>query len=174
MFEDWGAISSLVTGGLSGLLGTAVTGVAGYFRKDQEHKQAVEMRRLDLEEMDKEAALEAGRQALALEQQALSATRDTQVESYREATTRLTEGQALSKGQLWLMVFADFVRALMRPGVTIYSLHLLGSMQARALPNSAVFANSTYALIYIAVTASVWWYGARTLERFMGKPGATR
>ena len=146
------AIVALLSGGATGLLGTALTGVLGFFKQKQANKQMLQMREMDLKEIELEAASAEKRMALDAEREALSG-------SYADARTFISKGMELTKGQKWIVVFVDLVRGLMRPAITIYFMVMAFSIYG-------VDDDLTRAtILYISTSTILWWFGTRPNEK---------
>ena len=134
-------ISSLIAGGITGLIGTAVQSVANYKGKklelEIENARAtteVAIKNAEAKIMAQEwaartqvAAVEAGAKEAAADAEAFAA-------SFNEPK-RYAEGLRLSPLQAWAMVALDFVRGMVRPGLTLYLciLTTLIYVQARSM-----------------------------------------
>lgn len=163
--------SSVITGGFSGLLGTALSGAMGYLQTRQRHKQALEMRSVDIEEMRLEAETAQKRAALELEARTSEADSEALQASYRAASTRWTEGMTVSSGQSWVLVFIDMVRGLMRPALTLLYLYGTYAVWRSLAPGSEESMHVAHAMIYLATTSTLWWFGSRHVEKAMGRHG---
>ena len=150
-------LASILAGGATGLLGTAITGVMGYFERKQRHAQEMELRKIDMQIAKSEAA-SAERVAAIEAESAESAAQWRALEgSYNAATKRWGSGDSP-----WLTV-VDVVRGLMRPVLTLGSLILVAviyfysdipvadDMQVQIINTS----------LYISTTCVLWWFGSR-------------
>lgn len=157
------ALMAILTGGATGLLGTALGFAAEYLTARQTHAHEVELRRFDMELARVEAA-SAERAAVAAAETAESAAAWSALEaSYRESGARL--GSADSP---WL-TFVDVVRGLLRPLLTLGSLALvaamyftLGSTDIEILDIRPRIVDTA---LYVATTCVLWWFGARSLDK---------
>ena len=157
------ALMAILTGGATGLLGTALGFAAEYLTARQTHAYEVELRRFDMELARVEAA-SAERAAAAAAETAESAAAWSALEaSYRESGARL--GSADSP---WL-TFVDVVRGLLRPLLTLGSLALvaamyftLGSTDIEILDIRPRIVDTA---LYVATTCVLWWFGARSLDK---------
>ena len=127
---------SFLTGGASGLLGTVLSGVMSFFQARQRHQQALEMRKIDLEEMRMEAESAERVAALDLEARTNEADAKALAASYREASSRWSKGLALTPAQAWVMVGIDAIRGLMRPTLTLFYLYGTYAIWAAVQPGS--------------------------------------
>lgn len=176
---DWlGNIAgSILGGGVTGLLGVAVQRFFDLKNKQQDlevlklkGEQELALRRIDHEIMQSEwaqrvrvAEVEAtGKEAVA-DSQAFAASFN---EPQRYATGKLNSTQT------WLMVILDFVRGIIRPGLTLYlcALTTLVYLHARQVQTQSwVSPDEAYALtkqivgtiLYLCTTCILWWFGVR-------------
>ena len=179
---DWlntalGTIGSVVSGGLTGLLGI---GVQRYF--DMKNKQ------LDLQIMDKKHAHElamkkadaeivaqewAARTQIAMDEnrsQVEVADSQAFAASFNEPV-RFSDGIKPNSAQAWLLVILDFIRGIVRPGLTMYLCALTTAVyfKASALVDPAldgvqyfkIVSEVVDTILYLFVTCSCWWFGVR-------------
>ena len=151
------ALLSILTGGATGLLGTALSAGIGYFERRQRYQQEMELRRLDLEitraeseSAERIAAIEAESNDNAAAMKALEA-------SHRSATVRWSRGDSA-----WF-VFVDVVRGLIRPVLTLGFLGLAAAIYFRLPvdPSVDVGARLIDTVLYLATTTTLWWFGTR-------------
>ncbi len=157
-------LTSFMTGGLSGILGGVLTGLLSYFQERQKHKQRLEMRRLDIEEIRLEAESAEKIAALDLEARTSEADAKVMAASYREASTRWSKGLTLTPAQAWVMVGIDTVRSLMRPGLTAFTVYVMFRIWHDI---GADVLDAAHAFIYIGTTCSLWWFGSRQIDKAM-------
>jgi hypothetical protein len=176
-----GALSAVVSGGMTGILGVVVQRIADYKNKqldlqlmDKKHTHEVKMREVDALIMQQEwaartevASIEAaGREAVA-DSQAFAA-------SFNEPS-RYSEGAKFTDNQAWLMVILDFIRGIVRPGLTIYLCILTTFVYFEAkglLANSPINETQAYEIIkliigtilYLTTTCLLWWFGSRNKQ----------
>ena len=155
---------SVLTGGATGLLGTALSAVVDYFQARQRHAQELDLRRLDIEIAKTEAdgaervaAIEVEGEREAAEWNALEA-------SYREAGARMSR-----PGDGFLMRFVDFVRGMTRPALTWCLLGLVGAIYfllgATDKHAAALQPRIVETVLYLATAAVLWWFGQRQIEK---------
>jgi len=183
MLEILGAIfGSIFSGGATGLIGIAVQRYADY--KNRQQNIEIERMRLDneikLREMDarimaqewaartKVAEVEAaGREAVA-DSEAFAV-------SLKSEPMRYAEGVRLSKAQRWIMVFLDFLRGIVRPGLTLYlcALTTMIYIQARELLSQEDLTSSEAleierliisTILYLTTTCILWHFGTRNKQ----------
>ena len=158
---------SFLTGGASGLLGTVLSGVMTFFQAKQRHQQAVEMRHMDLEEMRLETETAEKRAALELEARTAEADAKALAASYREAGSRWSKGLTLTPLQVWVMVFIDAIRGLMRPALTLFYLYGTYAIWSAVTPGAEDGLHAAHAMVYLSTTCTLWWFGSRHVERAM-------
>lgn len=189
-----------ILGGVSGLLGSAVTAYSNYKiqKLANEHKQA--MANLELEKMDREkeimlAEAEANMRITEVQTEAQIDIADSQVyieslkaaqkEAFSDATLqKLLEGGKFSRfiGNILSFLFGlvDFIKRLIRPGLTVYFVVLTSLItyvawdvvdkhQADLDPTQviALFDEVTTIIIYLTVTIVTWWFGDRRMAKFL-------
>ncbi len=158
---------SFLTGGASGLIGTVLSGVMSFFQARQRHQQALEMRKIDLEEMRMEAESAERVAALDLEARTNEADAKALAASYREASSRWSKGLDLTPAQGWVLILIDAIRGLMRPTLTLFYLYGTYAIWAAVLPGSEDGQHASQAMVYLSTTCTLWWFGSRHVERAM-------
>lgn len=138
-------LGNVASGGLLGLLGTAVNFGLGYFQKKQEHAQYIERAKL---EGELNAAKTAGEVAVARESGAAAAF-----------TASVNTEASIGKTYQWV----NAVRALTRPGLTLLLLCLTWVLyySADEFTQSYIAQN----IVITAVASVTWWFGQRQLDR---------
>ena len=167
-------LTSLLAGGLTGLLGTVLTGGLKIFHKRQAHRQEIELRKIDLSMINAEAAAAERVAVIEAESEKAQAEYDALQASYKEAATRFTEGYRMSSAQVWVLLGIDVVRGLMRPALTLFLVistttiyfSLTGAMD---LPAVEMQERIIATLLYLTTTCVTWWFGGRTVEKTMAK-----
>ncbi len=152
---------SLLTGSATGVLGTLLSAGLGFFQKRQDHRQEIELRRLDIELAQTEAEA-AGRiaaiEAESGEQQAAMAALE---ESYREAARRWSRPD-----DGWLMQLVDAIRGLTRPGLTLLFVGLTGAIWFTLTPDDAdIRQRIVMTVLSLTTTCVVWWFGGRMADK---------
>ncbi|MYE02056.1 MAG: hypothetical protein F4Y03_12420 [Alphaproteobacteria bacterium] len=149
-------VPTLLSGGLTGLLGSIFSRVTDFYERKQAHAHEVELRRLDNEVAKTEAAgAEAAARAQAEGEAETAAFRALEA-SYRDASQRLT------KGDSWLMLFADFVRTMLRPGVTWVLIGLCAAIYwTLGHGDESLRSQLVHMVIYLTETVVLWWFGTR-------------
>lgn len=176
-----GGITSIATGGLTGLFGTAIGAVFTYKSKQldielQKEKYAndVAMKDLDSKIMAQEWASRT--QVAQVNADAQKDTEDSKAfaASLTSEPQRYAEGPLTSK-QNWFMVLLDFFKGLIRPSLTLYlaGLTTLIYLQAEALIGHGITPDQANGLIvkiidtvlYLTTTVILWWFGSRAHDK---------
>ena len=163
-------VTSILTGGATGLIGTGLSFITQYFQAKQRHAQELELRRLDNELAQTEAAGAARVAELQLESDQAQAELSAFQESYREAARRWSV-----PGNGFLMKFVDFMRGMTRPALTwgfvaLTAIIYFGLGDADAVVDGvAVKARIIDTVLYLTTTCVLWWFGARQLAKGPGK-----
>jgi len=186
------ALGTVLTGGLTGLLGSALTTTFGFFNQKAKNKHELAMRKLDHELMVKEA--EIGMQVTEAELQGDLAL--SMEESRREALKQTAQdklaGTTLDKlfDHKWTTPFGvfiavlfgllDFIKGFIRPGMTLYMTVLvtmiyLSAKQTLNQPGLGLTAPQALELIhqlldtvmFVFTTITLWWFGERAPARIM-------
>lgn len=171
-----GLITSAFGGGLTGLIGGVVDKVFTYKTKKLEIEQnrerfahEVNMRKADAEIMKEEwaartkvAEVEGAAKVDVADAAAFSA-------SFNEPA-RYSQGD-LSTKQNWLMVALDFIRGIVRPGLTVYlcAITTILYIKAQNLVPSEIPVDRavnmvqeiTNTIMYLTSTCVLWWFGTR-------------
>ena len=164
MFEFLGEVAgvagAVLTGGASGLLGTAVSAATKFFQRRQAHRHEVELRKLDMEHARIEAAGFERAAAVEVEGERERAAWSALEASYREAATRWSRGDSP-----WL-VSVDVVRGLTRPVLTFMFVGITATIYfTLATQYEGVRWAIIHTVLYLTMTTVVWWFGARQLDK---------
>ena len=156
---------AVLSGGVTGLLGTAISGAIDFFQARQRHRQEVELRELDIKlarveanAAEKIAGIEAESARGAADAEALRA-------SYREAAQRWSR-----PGDAWPVQLVDFVRGMTRPALTWGLVGLVAAIYFGLAATSetgivALRARIVDTVLYLATAAVLWWFGQRQIEK---------
>jgi len=184
-----GTLSSVLSGGLTGLLGVAIQRYAD-FKAEQIKLEASRLLyghnenilRLNLEGARQEWA---GRVQVAQEEgDAKRDVADSQAfaASFRSEPLRYTEGIRAPGGRIgaagWLMMaFTDMVRGCVRPALTVYLCILTTLIYYEAsglidefglklgvVEASAIIKRIIDTILYLTTTCVLWWFGTRNKE----------
>lgn len=186
MLELLGTVfSSIVAGGMTGILGVVVQRFFDMKNKtldmqliEKKHAHEVQMKRVDAEIMDKEFANRT--QVANIEATSREAVADAQAfaSSFNEPQ-RYSDSVKPSLGQAWLLVILDFIRGIVRPALTVYlcAVTTLIYLNAKAtideypMPHEdAVNLINTVVntILYLCSTCVLWWFGTRNKQKAPG------
>ncbi len=183
------AISSILSGGATGLLGVAFQRFFDFLkvkqeiemkRLDQAHEIA--LRRADAEIMAQEwaartqvATIEAGSREAVAAENSFAASFAMEPKQY---SARVKPGPVAG----FLLVLLDFLRGIVRPGLTVYLcvITTLIYLEARAILAAIDWALDTAqavsiherivaTILYLTTTCVLWWFGTRNKQKPPGK-----
>jgi len=174
-----GLLSSVLSGGLTGILGAGIQRFADFMNKKQDIKimelkfaQEVKLKEVDASIMREEwaqrtkvAEVEGAAKVSVAEQEAFAKSFEMEPQRYSE---KVKPGAVAG----FMLVLIDFIRGLVRPGLTIYLcvLTTLIYFQARALLNDqalspaeamALTTTITETVLYLFTTVTLWYFGTR-------------
>lgn len=170
------SVLSVLSGGATGLIGTAIQSIYQY-----------KTRQLDIDLEKTKAANELEKQKLDIQMQAQEwasrtqiATITTQGEvdqadaatlgaSYQLEPQQYSEKTLLTHAQNWIFVFIDALRAVIRPGLTVYlcAVTTMIYMQTRGLITTnqvdsfALLEKLVNTILYVTTTVILWYFGSR-------------
>ncbi len=172
-----GFLGSVLSGGVTGILGVAVQRVADYKNKQLDLQAAREKAQSEIALKQADAAIMAQEWAARTkiaetEAAGQEAVADSQAFAASFNEPKQYAAGALNPAQTWLMVVLDFVRGIVRPGLTIYLcvLTTLVYFQAREIQvRTGISSEEAYAVVkqvtstilYLATTCLLWWFGVR-------------
>lgn len=165
--------SSIISGGVTGLLGVAVQRFCDYKNKQLDIEVAKErmshellLRKADAEILEKEYAARVSVADIEADSKAFSA-------SFNEPI-RFSEKVKYTESQGWLMVILDFIRGIVRPGLTVYLciLTTLIYMETREYTGQNINEEKAFELmemivgtvLYLTTTCLLWWFGVRNKQ----------
>ena len=162
--------ASVLTGGATGLLGTALSAVVDFFQSRQQHSQELDLRRLDIELAKAEAEGAAAHAAIEAQTTRERAEWEALEASYREASRRWSR-----PGEGRLMQFVDAVRGLTRPLLTWSLFALVGAIYfllgASDLAAMGLRPRIVETVLYLFTAAMLWWFGSRQIEKRRPRQG---
>ena len=162
--------ASVLTGGATGLLGTALSAVVDFFQSRQRHAQELDLRRLDIELARAEAEGAAVHAAIEAQASRERAEWEAMEASYREAARRWSR-----PGEGWAMQLVDVVRGLTRPALTWSLFALVGAIYfllgASDLAAVSLRPRIVETVLYLFTAAMLWWFGARQIEKRRSREG---
>ena len=156
-------------GAVTGLLGSITTGIFGFFQEKQKHKNAVEMRELDIKESQIEAASADRKAALDIEKEEKIADKETFKASIEDARSSFLSGHDLTPPQTWCLVIVDMVRSLMRPVLTLGTLFVCLHLWVQVVEKikNGEETDLHHSMIYLATTCVTWWFGTRPADKII-------
>lgn len=175
--DIFGGIASVLSGGLTGIIGSVAQGIFAYKSKqlDVELQKEKYINELELRKAD--AAIMAQEWASRTQIAQTEASAQVDSEDAKAFTTALTsEPQRYSEGQLtnkqnWLMVLLDFCRGIIRPGLTLYLCGITTAVyfHAKDLMGHDMSPEQSYQLVmqivntilYLTTTCVLFWFGTR-------------
>ena len=184
-------MSGVLSGGATGLLGVALQQWGEHRKRQadlellkQQHAQTLELKRLDNEQQLKIATAEAASaerlaeiQAQARADEAASGDYQASLKSDR-ATYLDKDAQGKSRLARWLMAVVDFLRGVIRPGITAYAMGLQTLLllwvhdlwvQHQLAMSTDMQAKLVMEIVgtttYLVTTTTVWWFGVRPAAR---------
>ena len=151
------SVLALVSGGATGFLGTVATGVFEMLDARRRDAQELELRKLDIQMVNVEAAAAQRQAALALESAEIRAESAALEASYREAGARWS-----AAGEGGWIVAVDVVRGLTRPVLTVGLVVVVACIYASTTPDEAPVREQIVATVLYGMSAAlVWWFGDR-------------
>ena len=182
-----GILGSIFSGGITGLLGVAFQRFFDFLKIKQEiamrkldHEHEVNMRRIDGELMAQEwaartqvATIEATSKETVAAETSCAASFGMEPKQY---SARANIGPVTG----FLLVLLDFLRGVVRPGLTVYlcAITTLIYIEARAIMAGVSFVTADAILVhdriistilYLTTTCGLWWFGTRNSQKPPGK-----
>lgn len=176
-------IGSIFSGGITGLLGVGVQRFFDFLKVKQEleirkidHEHEVNMRRIDGELMAQEwsartqvATIEATAKETAASEASFAASFGAEPQQY---SARAKIGPVAG----FLLVLLDFLRGVVRPGLTVYlcAITTMIYFEARTIMSAAAFSTGeairvheliVSTILYLTTTCVLWWFGTRNRQR---------
>jgi len=157
-------LTSIFSGGLTGLFGTALTKVGDYFQQKQNFKHELDIMKEQRELIALQSELKINEADAAAFGESVKADRAT-----------YTRGQKLSPWASGLLAVVDFIRGMIRPALTIYLIILttyiyvdIETVLAAAGVDYMTIATASelirkiiLTILYLTVTCVTWWFGSR-------------
>jgi hypothetical protein len=174
-------VLSVLSGGATGLIGTAIHSIVEFKTKKLEIElqktkfaNEIEMRRVDAQIMQQEWASRT--KVAEIEGASAEAVADAKAfaASFNEPQ-QYSEKSLVTKSQNWALVFLDVLRGCIRPVLTVYlcGITTLIYIQARQLisdgltvPEALDLTNRVVETVLFLTTVCVtWWFGTRTKKK---------
>lgn len=167
-------VTTALSGGVTGVLGVALSGFFTWKEKANERahelalgEQDLKERRLEGELLHKQIEIEANAQVRQAEAQAFA-------ESFNADQARYSIGD--TSGANKALIFVDVVRGLIRPCLTLYLVVILTVLAYQlitalgglnevlsTMDGQSLLTDIVQAMVYLTVTAVTWWFGTRHL-----------
>lgn len=159
-------LMGVLSGGVTGLVGTVISGGMKFFENKQKHGHELAIMEMEMRQMDKEAELAVKVAETEMEGKDRTAAWAALEASYKESTSRMSTGDSP-----WL-ILVDVVRGLMRPVITLGTLLLMAVIYFTIAQDMApgpdgipVQVTIVTTVLYIATTSVLWWFGTRNLSK---------
>ena len=162
-------LGAVLGGGVTGIAGTILSGVFGFFKQRQINKQQIEMRKMDLEELRLEAESAEKRAALKIEGEVSKAEVEAFSQSIRSdeaienAITEKWGDIEVTPAMAWVLLFRDIVRSMMRPLITLLAIWLTYLVWQHHRDSSDIEMDIIQAVLFVMVSSSLWWFGTRAM-----------
>ena len=185
----------IILGGLTGLLGSAVTSIFNFKTEKLRGEIKIETIKAETNAMIEEAKANIAITKAKVEGEIEVADSNAYLQSQKEGNKALFDNKWIDKllaiEGYWKIItvplavlvsilfgFVDFLRGLMRPALTIYLVglstwitykaYILLSMTKSAMTSTealAIFSDSTSIIIYLTVSCVTWWFGSRQMAK---------
>lgn len=179
-------------GGITGLLGTAISTVFSFVNQKQKNKHEYAMKRLDIEAMAKEAELNIkvteAKVAGDLQLEEMKGYNETIRQNAIDKLTSSTLNRLFDSkwttpiGVLIAFLFGvvDFVKAAIRPGITMYmtiavtwlyfqAITIIGEDGFTYDTSLELFYTVNDAILYVFISTTTWWFGDRRTAKIMNR-----
>jgi len=190
-------ITAIFGGGITGLFGTLVTSVLNFFSQRERNKHEKEMARIQIDMLRAQTdasikIVQAQVQGAVELQDSVAFTKSQQYGNDRIFSSSWIDKMLAVKGwTAWLSYpiayiiiilfgLVDFLKSLMRPGITLYMMAASTwitytawkMIQAANQPVDLTKALSLYEtvviiIIYLTVSCVTWWFGDRRVAKFL-------
>lgn len=172
-------VSSILSGGATGIIGAAVSRYADYKTKQldidlqkEKFSHEIELRHADARIMELEWTFKdkiASTEAQTHVEQFDSAAFQTALTSEPQ---RYSLADKLTSSQSWWMVILDFIRGIIRPGLTLYlcaittvvyfqSSKIIGDQSVSVQQAVDIYNQITATILYLCTTVVLFWFGCR-------------
>lgn len=157
-------IMGVLSGGVTGLIGTVISGGMKFFENKQKHGHELAIMEMEIKQMHVEAEIAKDVAELEMEGKDRQAAWAALEASYKESTSRMSTGDSQ-----WL-VMVDVVRGLMRPVITLGLLILMAVIYFTVAQDmvgpegTPVQVTIIATVLYVGTTAVLWWFGTRNLS----------
>lgn len=167
--------TSILSGGVTGLLGAGIQRFADYKTKKLEGEIELAKRKIDLELTHAEAAARVKVAEVEGAAKVEVADAEAFAASYVEPKI-YSEGSQKNSAQVWLLLILDLIRGLVRPILTAYLVVLVTLVYlkaARLLNHDILLPTMAYDLVhtivqtilYLGTTCVLWYFGVRNTQK---------
>lgn len=172
-------VTSILSGGATGIIGAAISRFADYKTKQldinlqkEKFSHEIELRHADARIME----LEWAHKDKIAYTEAQSKTDQSDALSFQVALTseprQYSALDQITTKQNWLLVILDFIRGIIRPGLTLYLCMITTIVYFQAqniIKDQAVsvqqavdiYNQITATILYLSVTVILFWFGSR-------------
>lgn len=160
-----GLIGSPILGAVGGVLGNLLTTCLAFLKSKQDHKQAIEFKKLELQVALE--SLESTERMKAAESELSS----RQLVSGEYTATLTHDTAALPTDGSRLLVLAEFIRRTYRAFITTCLLGAAVSFFFSEFADAAMRVEMVRATIGATIMAVTWWFADRSLARKTSESG---
>jgi len=179
--------TSLISGGLLGIVGSLFTNLFDFYKKKQEDKQKLALKqqadtqaladkRLDIEMMDKEYAFRESIADKEMEKDLQVSADSLQTASYQMDKATYVNKKTVGGFTNFLLGMVDVLRGLVRPvmtGYMVWEVHVMRvtveSLIAKAgidimtaTVALGIYTNIVDLILFLASASFSWWFGTRS------------
>lgn len=156
-------LETLLSGGLTGIVGSLISNITGYFKAKQEHQQAMDMAQLEHKNTIMQIAAEA---KYKNQQLTIEAERDMGVAEYA-ALAQSYSSQVPYTGDNKLLVIAEFFNKTTRPAITFCLVFLTTGIYFAS--DDSVRDLIARAVVAMTATVISWWFCDRQISKQVAK-----
>lgn len=179
MGELFSGLLAIVSGGATGLLGVVAQRLFDHWKLKQENDRLrlIHEHERGMKKLDAEIMMQEWSQRIKVAQEEGETKRDVAESeafavSLQSEPKRYSEGVKVGRWGGMLLVLADVVRAVVRPGLTIYlawistelyraSEEIMKQAGVHISTLAALHNQIVLTLLYLFVTCVTWWFGTR-------------
>lgn len=156
-FSD--AIGNILTGGVTGILGSAITHYVTYKQKQLDYTHSEKILQLEIDNRREVAKIQADGAVAVAQEDSFTASLSADSATYSRGTKNT------------LLIVVDAIRGIIRPTITIYFailstwifikvdsklLHVLTAQDFMR-----IYSDVIQIVLYIATSTVLWWFGTR-------------
>jgi len=180
-----GLLGTLISGGVTGLLGTALTSILGYFKQKEENKMKIALEESRRKTMTLQANIDLKLAEAKIRGQIdIEETKqDGEVRTASYANDHAAYATGSKAKNSFLFVLVDFLRGIIRPGLTIYLIvlttltylkaddlvRLAGVDTLKTADAVAMVKEINATILYLTVVCVSWYFGNRSVEKHDSK-----